>query len=109
LASNPIDSADLIAAVDLGSNSFRMLVAQAVNTSSGTQLRPVDTLRESVRLAAGLTDNKLLGNDAYQRGLTAIRRFGERIRGFNPAMYVPLQRILYELQKMLSNLSMMLK
>jgi exopolyphosphatase/guanosine-5'-triphosphate,3'-diphosphate pyrophosphatase len=62
-----------------------MLVAQAVNTPSGTQLRPIDTLRESVRLAAGLTDNKLLGNDAYQRGLTAIRRFGERIRGFDPS------------------------
>jgi len=81
-SSNP---ADLVAAVDLGSNSFRMLVAQAVNTPSGTQLRPLDTLRESVRLAAGLTDNKILGNDAYQRGLTAIRRFGERIRGFDPA------------------------
>lgn len=79
------NSADLVAAVDLGSNSFRMLVAQAVNTPSGTQLRPIDTLRESVRLAAGLTDNKLLGNDAYQRGLTAIRRFGERIRGFDPS------------------------
>ena len=86
---NPADSAsnptDLVAAVDLGSNSFRLLVAEAVNTPSGTQLRPIDTLRESVRLAAGLTDNKLLGNDAYQRGLTAIRRFGERIRGFDPS------------------------
>ena len=89
MASNPVDSlvnsADLVAAVDLGSNSFRMLVAQAVITPSGTQLRPIDTLRETVRLAAGLTENKLLGNDAYQRGLTAIRRFGERIRGFDPA------------------------
>ena len=89
MASNSVDplvnSADLVAAVDLGSNSFRMLVAQAVNTPSGTQLRPIDTLRETVRLAAGLTENKLLGNDAYQRGLIAIRRFGERIRGFDPA------------------------
>jgi exopolyphosphatase/guanosine-5'-triphosphate,3'-diphosphate pyrophosphatase len=88
LASNPLDpsvnSTDLVAAVDLGSNSFRMLVAQAVNTPSGTQLRPIDTLRESVRLAAGLTEDKLLGNDAYQRGLIAIRRFGERIREFDP-------------------------
>ncbi len=78
-------SGDLVAAVDLGSNSFRMLVAQAVNTPSGMQLRPIDTLRDSVRLAAGLTENKLLGNDAYQRGLTSIRRFGERIRGFDPS------------------------
>lgn len=89
MASNSVDplvnSADLVAAVDLGSNSFRMLVAQAINTPSGTQLRPIDTLRETVRLAAGLTENKLLGNDAYQRGLIAIRRFGERIRGFDPA------------------------
>ena len=89
MAINPVDplinSAELVAAVDLGSNSFRMLVAQAVNTTSGTQLRPIDTLRETVRLAAGLTENKLLGNDAYQRGLVAIRRFGERIRGFDPS------------------------
>jgi exopolyphosphatase / guanosine-5'-triphosphate,3'-diphosphate pyrophosphatase len=80
-----LHASDLVAAVDLGSNSFRMLVAQVIETPSGTQLRPIDTLRESVRLAAGLTDNKLLGNDAYQRGLTAIRRFGERIRGFDPS------------------------
>ena len=72
-------SSDLVAAVDLGSNSFRMLVAQVVKTPSGTQLRPIDTLRESVRLAAGSTDSKLLGNDAYQRGISAIHRFGERI------------------------------
>jgi exopolyphosphatase/guanosine-5'-triphosphate,3'-diphosphate pyrophosphatase len=80
-----MNATELVAAVDLGSNSFRMLVAQVVKTPSGTQLRPIDTLRESVRLAAGLTDNKLLGNDAYRRGIAAIQRFGERIRGFDPA------------------------
>lgn len=85
LEDTKLSPTDLVAAVDLGSNSFRMLIAQAVNTPSGTQLRPIDTLRESVRLAAGLTENKLLGNDAYQRGLNAIRRFGERIRGFDPS------------------------
>lgn len=88
MAANPVNppfsDSDLVAAVDLGSNSFRLLVAQATNTASGTQLRPLDTLREPVRLAAGLTDNKLLGNDAYQRGLSAMHRFGERIRGFDP-------------------------
>jgi exopolyphosphatase/guanosine-5'-triphosphate,3'-diphosphate pyrophosphatase len=76
---------EFVAAVDLGSNSLRLLVAQVIDTPSGTQLRPIDTLRETVRLAAGLTEEKILGNDAYQRGLVAIRRFGERIRGFNPA------------------------
>ena len=71
-----------VAAVDLGSNSFRMLVAEVINTPSGMQLRPIDTLRESVRLAAGLTDKKLLGFEAYERGLAAVGRFGERLRGF---------------------------
>ena len=78
-------SDNLVAAVDLGSNSFRMLVAQAINTPSGTQLRPIDTLRDSVRLAAGLTENKLLDSAAYERGLAAVSRFGERIRGFDPS------------------------
>ena len=76
---------NLVAAVDLGSNSFRMLVAQVIHTPSGTQIRPIDTLRETVRLAGGLTDSKMLEYDAYQRGLKAIRRFGERIRGFDPS------------------------
>ena len=84
-ADSASSSFNLVAAVDIGSNSLRLLVAQAVNTPSGTQLRPIDTLRETVRLAAGLTENKLLGNDAYQRGLTALSRFGERIRGFDPS------------------------
>ena len=74
-----------VAAVDLGSNSFRMLIAQVVNTPSGMQLRPIDTLRESVRIAAGLTDKKLLGHEAYERGIAAIGRFGERLRGFDLA------------------------
>ena len=84
-ADSALNSSDLVAAVDIGSNSLRLLVAQAVNTPSGTQLRPIDTLRETVRLAAGLTEKKFLDTDAYERGLTAIRRFGERIRGFDPA------------------------
>ena len=86
LRNNPKSPAsDLVAAIDLGSNSFRMIVAQEVQTPSGTQIRPIDTLRETVRLAAGLTEDKLLGYDAYQRGLVAIHRFGERIRGFDPS------------------------
>lgn len=75
---------NLIAAVDLGSNSFRMVIAQIVETQSGVQLRPVDTLRESVKLAAGLNSEKFLDADTMARGLAAIRRFGERLRFFSP-------------------------
>lgn len=75
---------DLVAAVDLGSNSFRLLICQAYITPSGMQLRTIDTLREPVRLAAGLGTGKILDDEAMDRGLVAIRRFGERLRGFKP-------------------------
>ncbi len=74
----------LIASVDLGSNSFRMVIAEIVETPSGFQLRPVDTLRDPIKLAAGLDSDKNLDTDAFARGLNSIRRFGERLRHFSP-------------------------
>ena len=47
---------ELIAAVDLGSNSFRLQVGRIV----ANQIYPLDGLKESVRLAAGLTPEKKL-------------------------------------------------
>ncbi len=71
---------ELIAAIDLGSNSFRLQVGRVV----GDQIYPLDGLKESVRLAAGLTPDKHLDAAAQQRGLDAMRRFNERLRGFAP-------------------------
>lgn len=67
----------LLAAVDLGSNSFRLQVARVEND----QIYMLDGLREPVRLAAGLTENKLLDKESQQRALTCLQRFGERLRG----------------------------
>lgn len=69
-----------IAAVDLGSNSFRLQIGRVVDD----QIYPLDTLKESVRLASGLTPDKQLDALAQQRALDALRRFGERLRGFQP-------------------------
>jgi exopolyphosphatase/guanosine-5'-triphosphate,3'-diphosphate pyrophosphatase len=69
-----------IAAVDLGSNSFRLQIGRVVDD----QIYPLDTLKESVRLASGLTAEKMLDAPAQQRGLDALHRFGERLRGFQP-------------------------
>lgn len=71
---------DLIAAIDLGSNSFRLQVGRIVND----QIYPLDGLKEAVRLAAGLSATKHLDEAAQERGLTALRRFNERLRGFDP-------------------------
>ncbi len=69
-----------LAAVDLGSNSFRLQVARVV----GKQIYPLDSLREMVRLAAGLTADKRLDEDSQARALDCLKRFGERLRGFPP-------------------------
>lgn len=70
---------ELIAAVDLGSNSFRLQVGKVV----GNLIYPLDSLKESVRLAAGLTPEKLLDNPSQLRALESLSRFGERLRGFD--------------------------
>ncbi len=67
----------ILAAVDLGSNSFRLQIARVEND----QLYMLDGLREPVRLAAGLTDDKRLDKAAQQRALICLQRFGERLRG----------------------------
>jgi exopolyphosphatase / guanosine-5'-triphosphate,3'-diphosphate pyrophosphatase len=48
----------------------------------GKQLYPLDSLGEMVRLAAGLTADKRLDEDAQARALDCLKRFGERLRGF---------------------------
>jgi exopolyphosphatase / guanosine-5'-triphosphate,3'-diphosphate pyrophosphatase len=71
---------ELIAAVDLGSNSFRLQVGRVV----GDQVYPLDNLKDTVRLAAGLQPDKTLDNASQIRALAALRQFGERLRGFHP-------------------------
>jgi exopolyphosphatase/guanosine-5'-triphosphate,3'-diphosphate pyrophosphatase len=74
----------LIAAVDMGSSSFRMIVARVENLDNHSQIYIIDSLREPVRLGAGLTEDKRLDTASQERGLNALRRFGERLRSFKP-------------------------
>ena len=67
---------DVLAAVDLGSNSFHMVVARY----SHGQLVIIDRLREMVRLAAGVGENGRLDKDAAARALRCLQRFGQRLR-----------------------------
>ncbi|MBI2307743.1 MAG: exopolyphosphatase [Rhodocyclales bacterium] len=71
---------ELIAAVDLGSNSFRLQVGRVLDG----QIYPLDAIKEPVRLASGLTPDKYLDQSSQQRALQALSRFGERLRGFAP-------------------------
>lgn len=69
-------SPEVLAAVDLGSNSFHMVVARAVEG----QLVVLDRLRDMVRLAAGIDGNGDLDADSQTRALECLARFGERLR-----------------------------
>ncbi|MDX1563499.1 MAG: exopolyphosphatase, partial [Gammaproteobacteria bacterium] len=65
-----------MAAVDLGSNSFHMVVARAHHG----QLAIVDRLREMVRLASGLNSRGHLDTQSQDRALACLRRFGQRLK-----------------------------
>ncbi|MBI4694108.1 MAG: exopolyphosphatase [Gammaproteobacteria bacterium] len=65
-----------IAAVDLGSSSFHLVVADTVNG----HLKVVDRLREMVRLGSGLDAANRLVPDVAERALRCLERFGERVR-----------------------------
>ena len=68
-----------LAAVDLGSNSFHLQVARVV----GDQIYPLDSLREPVRIGAGLTRDKRMNEESQALALECLQRFGERLRGFD--------------------------
>ncbi len=63
------------AAVDLGSNSFHMIVAKDVDD----QIQVVDRIKDTVRLAGGLDKNNNLSDDTMECALKALERFGQRI------------------------------
>jgi len=77
---NHTASSGVIAAIDLGSNSFHMIVAK----NEDGQLQVRDRLREMVRMASGLDSKGHLDEAARQRSLECLRRFGQRLAGFAP-------------------------
>lgn len=76
----PLQDGDLLAAIDLGSNSFHMVVARYTLG----QLRIIDRLRETVRLAEGLDGKGALTVPVRQRALECLARFGQRIGDIPP-------------------------
>jgi exopolyphosphatase/guanosine-5'-triphosphate,3'-diphosphate pyrophosphatase len=70
-----------LAAIDMGSNSFRLEIGQLIDG----RYRRIDYQKETVRLGAGLDSNGLLTEAAAERGLACLARFAQRLRGFAPA------------------------
>lgn len=76
----PVADGDLLAAIDMGSNSFHMIVARYTLG----QLRTIDRIREMVRMADGLDGQGGLSAEAHTRALECLQRFGERLRDIPP-------------------------
>ena len=72
---------NLFAAIDLGSNSYRLEIGRLENG----HLRRVEYIKETVRQGNGLDADRNLTDEAMQRGWACLARFGERIAGFRPA------------------------
>ena len=64
------------AAVDLGSNSFHMIVANY----NDQRLQVIDKLKDMVRLASGLDEDNKLSGDIMERAITCLEKFGQRLR-----------------------------
>ncbi|KOO14050.1 guanosine polyphosphate pyrophosphohydrolase [Vibrio xuii] len=69
-------SSPLYAAIDLGSNSFHMLVVRHIDGSIQTMAK----IKRKVRLAAGLDDSNALSLEAMQRGWDCLSLFAERLQ-----------------------------
>ncbi len=76
LSPSDVPQPEIIAAVDLGSNSFHMIVGELRHG----QLAILDRIRETVRLAEGLSEKGDISPDARKRAIDCLSRFGERLR-----------------------------
>jgi len=80
MSSVPASLPTPLAAVDIGSNSFRLEIGQI----DQGRYRRVDYLKEPVRLGAGLDAHGYLTEEAAARGLKCLRGFASRLAGFEP-------------------------
>lgn len=78
LSKKPTDQS-LLAAIDIGSNSFRLEIGRLDHG----QIQRIEYIKEAVRQGAGLDEDDNLSEDSIERGVKCLARFGERLKGFN--------------------------
>lgn len=77
LTPSAIAAAELIAAVDLGSNSFHLVIARIMD---GT-LQLLHREKQKVQLADGLDEQLMLSDEAMHRGLVVLKQFADTLQG----------------------------
>lgn len=71
----------MVAAVDLGSNSFHLVVARRIDAE---HISIVERRKEQVRLAAGLDHNECIDDETASRALECLHVFGQQVRALPP-------------------------
>jgi exopolyphosphatase/guanosine-5'-triphosphate,3'-diphosphate pyrophosphatase len=66
-----------VAVIDMGSNSFRLVVIEYV---PGVSFKEVDEVRESVRLSEGMAEMPVLRSAAIERGVRAAQIYASFCR-----------------------------
>ena len=74
MTNNYTKDGSIFAAIDIGSNSFHLIIAKL----DQHELRPIERLGEKVQLAAGMS-NGLMEAAAIERGLDCLRRLKQRL------------------------------
>ncbi|NQW35347.1 MAG: Ppx/GppA family phosphatase [Methylophilales bacterium] len=72
----------LVAGIDLGSNSFKLMIARVKNHAGSFHLQEIDTIRSTIRLANGLDKDNKLDDETINKALNTLMRFGDRIQNF---------------------------
>jgi exopolyphosphatase/guanosine-5'-triphosphate,3'-diphosphate pyrophosphatase len=75
-----MQNGQLLAAIDLGSNSFRL----EIGLLEHGHIRRVEYLKETVRQGNALDAERMLSKEAMERGWDCLARFSERLAGFGP-------------------------
>ena len=76
----PEAASQIVAAIDLGSNSFHMIIAEVING----RVQIIERIKEKVQLGAGLDEAMRLTDEATTRALDCLARFAQRLRGMAP-------------------------
>lgn len=77
---NILSDNELMAAIDIGSNSFHLAIARLDHG----EVRKVASMSEKVQLGAGLDENDMLSQEAQQRGIDCLSRFMGRLESVLP-------------------------
>jgi len=73
------------AAIDIGTNTFRLLIAEVISDhrKNGYDIKDIYSERIITRLGEGIAENGLLKKESVERGINALKKFCDIIARYN--------------------------